>query len=70
MNNELEKRNSGYINLNVNVPFSLYKRFKKACTILEGKDVEEKYIPAYVQSVVCKALQDFIRQHTSEPGIR
>lgn len=63
MMGEIEKRQKGYVPLKTSVPLSMYEQFEKACAFLEGRDVGEEHLPAYVQSVLCKAIQDFIKQH-------
>jgi len=63
MTAEIEKRQKGYIPLKTDMPLSMYEEFEKACATLEGKEIEEEHLPAYVQSVLCKAIQDFIKQH-------
>lgn len=60
---EIDKRQKGYVPLKTSVPLSMYEQFEKACAFLEGKEVEEEHLPAYVQSVLCKAIQDFVKQH-------
>lgn len=66
MNDEIARHNVEYVVIKANVPLSMYEQFEKACATLEGNEIEEEHLPAYVQSVLCKAIQNFIKQRKLE----
>ncbi len=57
------RENAEYALLKIKVPISMYEAFEKACARFEGRNVDSRIVSEYVQSVVFKAFQDFIKQY-------
>jgi len=57
------KENAEYALLKVKIPVDIFDAFRVACAIFEGENVDDAKIPEYAQSLIFRAIQDFVKQY-------